>query len=81
MFDHMECGSMYDIAVKFSRRLSEEFCKYTLYSVAQGLRDLHSQNIMHRDIKAKNIVFKRDRTIKITDLGCGVLLYKEKPER
>ena len=36
---------------------------------------------MHRDIKAKNILYKRDGTIKITDLGCAVQLHKAKKER
>ena len=61
--------------------LSEEFCRYTLFCVASGLRDLHEKNVLHRDIKSDNILFKADGTIKIADLGFSVLLTKETERR
>lgn len=54
--------------------LSEEFCKYTLFCVAKGVADLHAKNVLHRDIKSDNILFKVDGTIKIADLGFSVKL-------
>ena len=54
--------------------LSEEFCKYTLYCVAQGVADMHSNGVLHRDIKSDNVLFKDDGTIKIADLGFAVKL-------
>ena len=49
--------------------------------VAKGLADLHKQNVIHRDIKSDNILCARNGQIKITDLGCSVLLHKEKAHR
>ena len=49
--------------------------------VAQGLAHLHRQNVIHRDIKSDNILCKLNGAIKITDLGCSVLLHKEKAFR
>ena len=48
---------------------------------AQGLAHLHSKNVIHRDIKSDNILCKMTGEIKITDLGCSVLLHKEKAFR
>ena len=64
------------IAKEYVGEMSEEFRRYSLYIVAEGLRDLHKQNIIHRDIKAKNILYRLDGTIKITDLGCAVQLHR-----
>ena len=58
--------------------LSEEFCKYTLFCVASGLRDLHDKNVLHRDVKSDNILFKANGIIKIADLGFSVILTKSK---
>ena len=54
--------------------LSEGFCKYTLYNVAKGLADMHEKFVLHRDIKSDNILFRKDGTIKIADLGFSVVL-------
>lgn len=59
-------------AKRIGHHFSEEFCKYTLFCVANGLKDMHDKNILHRDIKSDNILFKDDGTIKIADLGFSV---------
>lgn len=52
-------------------------CAYIVKSVLEGLAHIHSKNLIHRDIKAENILLISDSTktepygyiVKICDLG------------
>ena len=71
----MQGGDLSQIVDK-SNIYSEEFCKYTLLMVARGLKDMHENSVLHRDIKADNVLCRPDGTIKIADLGLSVFLHE-----
>ncbi len=56
---------------------SEEFCKYVLYKVVRALKHLHSQNIMHRDVKSDNVLFSSEGKVKLADFGFACKLTKQ----
>jgi serine/threonine protein kinase len=54
---------------ELERPLTESQCALVLASVIQGLSYLHSQHIIHRDLKCGNILLTDQAQVKITDFG------------
>ena len=48
-------------------RLSQ--VKSCMYQVLRGLHNMHSQGLMHRDLKLANLLLNKDGTLKVADLG------------
>eukprot|EP01084_Bolivina_argentea_P146661 256732_1 len=64
-----EGGSALDIVKVTKHTLSERQCQCVLYHSLQGLAYLHSKNLIHRDIKAANILINKDGRCKLADFG------------
>lgn len=79
--EFMDGGSLTDIIVSNERKLhgyNENVIAFILVNIANGLKYLHENNIIHRDIKSDNILLKRNTNdIKICDFGYAQQLTKE----
>ncbi len=53
--------------------------KYTMLQVLEGMAHLHSQGVMHRDVKCSNILMNSQGEIKLADLGMGTTFRPGKP--
>ena len=42
--------------------------------ILEGLNYLHSKNVIHRDLKAKNILIDSENVLKLADFGLSVKL-------
>lgn len=50
-------------------RFDELLVRFIIRQVLEGLRYLHSNGILHRDLKADNLLLETDGTCKISDFG------------
>lgn len=50
-------------------RMEENEAKQFFRTIAETLKYLHERNIVHRDIKAENILLNRNKQLKLIDFG------------
>jgi len=78
LMDYCAGGSVKDITDATGIPLTEEQVGAVLIGVIQGLIYLHSQKIIHRDLKAGNILLGEDGSVKIADFGISTLITATK---
>ncbi|EER14165.1 protein kinase, putative [Perkinsus marinus ATCC 50983] len=69
-------GVPLDKLIEFSL-LNETVCAYVVYNILLALKDLHEKHIIHRDIKAANIMLGKSGRVVLCDFGVSRLLEKE----
>lgn len=57
------------------RRFDESTARFYAAQVAVGLKHLHRSGVLHRDIKASNILIDDTGHLRITDFGLAVLVH------
>jgi len=73
VFEYMSNGSLYDIIRKEGGLPPGTVTKVAL-SVARGMNYLHQCNIIHRDLKAANLLMDNGGVVKIADFGVARVL-------
>ena len=77
ILEYMDQGSMQKICSEGYQSYSEQFCKYSLFKVLLGLKKMHDNNVLHRDIKSDNVIYSLQGDVKITDLGFACCLSEQ----
>ena len=72
-------GSLKDWILK-EGPIGEDVAIVLLTELAQALCYLHRQNIIHRDLKAENILLDGASHVKLCDFGLSTILESDKPE-
>ncbi|XP_034042645.1 LOW QUALITY PROTEIN: myosin-IIIb [Thalassophryne amazonica] len=63
------------------QRLQEPVISYILYSALLGLQHLHSNRIIHRDVKGNNILLTTEGGVKLVDFGVSAQLTSARLRR
>jgi serine/threonine protein kinase len=70
----MPCGSVSDLLSKYGSFKETVYRAYTR-QILHGLRYLHGERIIHRDVKGRNVLVDHRGTCKLSDFGCSRQLF------
>jgi len=77
IMEYINGGNLFSF-VKKRRKLSEKTAKFLFRQIILGIKYIHEQNIVHRDIKLENLLIDLNNNVKICDFGIGRKLQNKK---
>lgn len=78
ILEYCSSGSAIDLMLSMDRTFSEVEVATIMEMILKGLILMHSENLIHRDIKGANILISEDGYAKLGDFGVGASLCDEK---
>ncbi|MBU4690535.1 serine/threonine protein kinase [Mycoplasma sp. ES3157-GEN-MYC] len=71
VMEYIDGDSLKTNISKGGKLISKTAVNYAM-QIAEGIGEIHSCNIIHRDIKSNNVMITRDRNVKIIDFGLAL---------
>ena len=72
--EHGDIGRQIDKFKKANKYIKEDTVWSYAIQICAGLQSMHSRNVLHRDIKARNVFLTGKNLVRLGDLGCAKLL-------
>lgn len=67
--------------IRSPQELTDEHCQFFIYQVLRGLKYIHSANVIHRDLKPRNLLVNSNCDLKICDFGLARVDDPENSDR
>jgi len=61
--------------LKSPQPISDDHCQFFLYQIVRGLKYIHSAQVIHRDLKPRNLLVNSNCDLKICDYGLARLHF------
>ena len=74
VLDHMDCSILTQLIEEKYDKYNENFIRYVMLRIVQGIVFLHSQNIIHRDLKSDNVLLSSTGEVKLTGFQYSAFL-------
>lgn len=78
ILEFVENGSLSSLLGKFQGAFPEQLCSHYITQVLKGLQYLHTQGVIHRDIKGANILSTKEGQVKLADFGVATKLNESR---
>lgn len=64
--------------LRSSQPLSDDHCQFFLYQILRGMKYVHSAQVIHRDLKPRNLLVNSNCDLKICDFGLARVRFSDK---
>lgn len=64
--------------LKSSQPLTDDHCQFFLYQILRGMKYVHSAQVIHRDLKPRNLLVNANCDLKICDFGLARVSFCDK---
>mmetsp|Transcript_62073 Transcript_62073/g.133500 ORF Transcript_62073/g.133500 Transcript_62073/m.133500 type:complete len:409 (-) Transcript_62073:130-1356(-) len=64
--------------VRSSQALTDDHCQFFLYQILRGMKYVHSAQVIHRDLKPRNLLVNSNCDLKICDFGLARVQFSDK---
>lgn len=64
--------------IKSSQCLTDDHCQFFLYQILRGMKYVHSAQVIHRDLKPRNLLVNANCDLKICDFGLARVNFSDK---